>query len=176
MNNNQNHNNIKKITLSGLLLALTVIILFFAGVVPINKLALYTLSSFLVAVIVIEFGKKSAWIFYIASCLLSLILPMDKIVVIPYVIFFGTYGILKAYIEKIRKIIIEYILKLLYFNLCLYVGVAFLEKLFTGKLNNIKLPWWLIIIGVEIAFIIYDYIYTLFIQYYNEKLKRILKI
>lgn len=171
-----NNNSIsKKISLSGIMLALVVVILFAATTLPTSRLSLYTISSFFISILIIEFGVKAGWIFYISSCILTLIVLPDKLGLLPYIFFFGIYGMIKFYIERFNKLALEYILKIVFFNICLFSGLFFIKKfLFNGI--EIKLPIWLMIIALEIIFIIYDYVYTLFIQYYNQKLKRILKI
>ena len=80
--------NTRKVALGGILLALTVIILYAESVMPTSKLSLYALSSFFVSVIVIESGIRAGWIFYVASSLLALIIIPDKIALIPYLVFF----------------------------------------------------------------------------------------
>lgn len=161
----------KKITLSGILLSFAVISLFLATVVPTNTLSFYALSSFFVAIIVLQFGIKSGWIFYLASSALSFILLPDKAGLVPYLAFFGLYGIIKFYIERLNKIVLEYILKLAFFNSALFLALM-LVKQFLLEHVNVNFPWWIIILVFEIAFIAYDYVYTLFIQFYNTKLKR----
>lgn len=175
MNNNKNSLSTKRLSVSGILISLTVIVLFLATSLPINKLSLFALSSFFVAVIIIEFGVGLGWVFYFSSCLLAFIVVPNKIELIPYLLFFGAYGILKFYIEKLNKILLEYILKLAIFNAYMLVSLLIIKKFFLDNIN-LNLPWWIIITGVEAAFIIYDYVYTLFIQYYKEKLKKIIKI
>jgi hypothetical protein len=169
------YSNTKRIALNGILLALSVIILIIASVVPTSRLSLFALSSFFTAVIVTEFGTKNGCVFYISSSLLAVILIPEKAEILPYVIFFGIYGLIKYYIERLDKIILEYFLKLVYFNISLAVVALLIKQFF---LDNIKLdfPWWAVIIVLEVVFIIYDYVYTLFIQYYKDKLRKVLKI
>ena len=167
--------NTKGMALSGILGALAVISLFFAAILPTSRLSLYVLSSFFISIIIIEYGIKPGWLFYVATSLLSVVLIPDKLGIIPYIIFFGIYGIVKVYIEKINKIVLEYFLKFAYFNICLFVAVYFIKNVFLENIT-VKLPWWLIIIALEIVFLIYDYVYTMFIAYYREKLKKILRI
>jgi hypothetical protein len=168
--------NTKKITVSALLLALNVLTLFFATTLPINKLSLYTLSSFFISIIIVEFGIKAGWVYYFASCFLSLIVIQIKIRLIPYVVFFGVYGIIKFYIEKLHNFILEYILKLAYFNICLAAAFIFIQKVIYLEISGINFPIWIIVIALEVIFIIFDYVYTLFAQYYINKLKPLLRI
>jgi hypothetical protein len=165
----------KGLALNGILGALTVISLLFATVLPTNRLSLYALSSFFISIIIIEYGIKSGWLFFAATGLLSIFLIPDKLGIIPYIIFFGIYGIVKVYIERIQSKVLEYFLKVVYFNICILIAVFFIKGVFLQSIT-VKLPWWLIIVALELVFIIYDYVYTLFIAYYRGKLKKILRI
>ncbi len=160
----------KTIALSGILLALTVIVLYVESILPVSKLSLYALSSFFVSVIIMESGVISGWIFYVASVLLALIIVPDKLALLPYILFFGLYGIIKCYIEKIRRLYFEYVLKYLFFNISLAAGVLTVKELLLQNLN-LKLPWWALILGAQIVFIIYDYFFSRIIVYYNTKIK-----
>ena len=165
----------KKIALNGILGALAVICLLLATVLPTNRLSFYALSSFFIAVSIIESGARSGWIFYFATSLLSVIVVPDKLGIVPYAIFFGLYGLVKYYIEKLDKIIFEYILKFVFFNISAGIAVLTVSRLLEFELS-MKLPWWLLVIALEIVFFIYDIVYTLFINYYREKLKPRLKL
>lgn len=164
----------KLIALNGILGALAVICLLLATVMPTGRISLYALSSFFISVSIMESGIKAGWLFYAATSLVGLIIVPEKLALVPYVVFFGFYGIAKHYIEKIGRIIIEYIIKYMYFNACL--GAAFLTaREFIGAAEA-KLPWWILAVVFEIVFFLYDFVFTLFINYYNEKLRPKLKI
>jgi len=169
-----NGSRVKRITLSGILLALTVICVFLAAVAPTSKLSLYALSSLFISVIIIEFGEKSGWIFYLASVILSVLL-VPRLEVIPFAVFFGIYGLIKLYIEKINSRIAEYILKLAYFNICLILGLFFLKEIILGGIK-LSTPVYIIAVVLEVVFVIYDYIYTLFIRFYGTQLKQKLRL
>lgn len=154
----------------GILLALAVITLYIQSVTPVNKLSLYVLSSFYIAVLVIEAGTGAGWTFYAASVLLAFALVPDKIGLLPYLVFFGNYGLIKNYIERLHHLAGEFILKLLYFNAAL--GIAYwLASEFLLAQVTWKLPWGILIAGLEILFLVYDYVYTLFVQYYSQKIR-----
>lgn len=167
--------NSKRVALNGILLALLVITMYLASLLPGLKTSLLILSSFYIAVVIIEFNVLNGWIFYMASSLLLLIILPNKLMLIPYVLFFGLYGIIKLYIEKINKIVIEYVLKIVYFNVFFIPLIYFGGKIFFSNAID-KFPMWALILGLEVAFIFYDYMYTLFIRYYNQILKSKIKI
>ncbi len=164
----------KRIALNGILGAFAVICLVLATVLPTNRISLYALSSFFVAVSIIESGVKSGWIFYTATSMLALILVPNKFGVIPYVIFFGIYGIVKYYVEKLNKIAPEYVIKFIFFNISAGIAALTVRQLFSVNLT-IVLPWWVLVIALEIVFFLYDFVYTLFIKYYREKLRKWVK-
>lgn len=171
----ENSMNTRKVALSGILGALAVICLLLATVLPTNRLSFYALSSFFIAIATIENGIKAGWLFYAATSLLALIIVPEKLGLVPYVIFFGIYGLVKYYIEKLDKLVIEYVLKYVYFNICVGITLISVSKLFGFSLTA-EIPWWLIIAALEIVFFIYDFVYTLFINYYREKLRPRLKL
>ena len=98
----------KKITLSGILLGFTVICVFLASVLPTSRLSLYAVSSLFTSIIIIEFGSKAGWTFYAASAVLSAVL-IPRLEVLPYIVFFGVYGLLKLYFERRQSRVLEYI-------------------------------------------------------------------
>jgi hypothetical protein len=160
----------KRLTLNGILGALAIICLLLANILPTNRISLYALSSFFISISIIENGIRAGWIFYAATSLLSFIIVPDKLSLAPYVIFFGLYGIVKFYIEKLGRLILEYILKFVYFNACAGIAAAAFTGIFRFKLSA-AIPLWLFAIAGEIVFFIYDFVYTLFINYYREKLR-----
>ena len=164
----------KTIALGGILGALAVICLLLADILPASKISLYALSSFFISVIIIEMGVRAGWIFYAATSLLGFVVVPDRISILPYVLFFGAYGIIKFYIEKLDRIVIEYILKLIFFNAC--AGIMLFAA---GSLLDagpvIAFSWWWLVIAGDIIILVYDLVYTLFINYYRNKLRAKLK-
>ena len=170
-----NRSNTKKIALNGILGALALICLFLATILPTNRLAFYALSSFFISIAIIESGIKAGWLFYASTALLALIILPEKLGLVPYVIFFGFYGIAKYYIERLNKLIPEYIIKFVYFNLCLGIAWLLIRQLFVAEIT-VKLPWFVIVIALEFIFLIYDLVYTMFIAYYRYRLKKKLRL
>ena len=155
----------RKIAYGGILLALNCIILLLVNIIPINTLFLLGLSSLPIAVVIMEYGPKAGILFYIGSVLLSFMLMANKSQWILYIFTFGIYGLVKYIIEKDRSFIQEYIMKLVAANILIII--YFILKFFVYIPVNI-----ITIIIFEIAFIIYDFVYSKFIDYYNEKLRR----
>lgn len=155
-----------KVATGGLLLALTVIFIYLGSVLPTGRLSLYALSSFTVSIIIIEFKAGYGWIFYAATCLLAFILVPDKTAVVPYAAFFGIYGIMKYYIEKIREKWFGYALKMIFFNLAAAAAILFIRGFLLQEIG-FDLQLWLIVVLLEVIFVIYDIIYSSFIKLYK---------
>ena len=174
---NENKLSTKKIALVGILSAIAVIAVYFESILPVNKLTLFALSSFLVSIIVIEAGIKASFLFYTVTSLLMFIVIPKKTSLIPYALFFGYYGIFKYYVEKIKILIPKILLKQLFFNICFYIIYQIFGNIFFPDfLLNIEFPFYIIAIICQFIFILYDYVYTLFISYYRDKIRGKLKL
>ena len=168
-----------KIALSGVLLALNMIILFGATMLPGIELSLYALSSFVTAVIVVKASPKMALLFYVASALLGLAILPNKLGLLPYVLFFGYYGIVKFYIEGIRfpklksthKQVLEMVMKAFVFVMAFGGGVLVFKEAFIGSVSLPDLPVAFICVAALGAFVAYDYVYTLVIPQINRIIK-----
>ncbi|MGI6732994.1 MAG: hypothetical protein ACOX4J_02290 [Anaerovoracaceae bacterium] len=159
----------KTAALGGIMLALLVVTLFLASFVPGIELTLYAISSFYTAVMILETNGKGGGIFYVASGMLALLLIPNKAAVLPYLFFFGLYGIVKFYIEKIRRRPVEIFLKLVFFNISIGSGILLFKSAFLG---NIQLPEYsniLLALGAQLMFLLYDYIFTLLIAFYRNR-------
>ncbi|MBN7774624.1 hypothetical protein [Clostridium aminobutyricum] len=163
-------NNTKMIAIGGVLLALTLVCLYAASFVPAMELSLYALSSIFVPAMMIETKGKGGWILYIACSILSLLILPNKIGAIPYIFFFGIYGIIKYYIEKIPSPVVQVILKLTVFTAIMLVFYNFFYSLFFGVISLPDLPILAILAGGEVLFILYDALLTLIITYYYNSI------
>lgn len=159
----------KKIALGGVLLAINIILLMLINIIPINTLFLMGIASIVISIIIMEFGPKMGVVFYLGVFTLSFFVMANKFQWILYIFTFGLYGLFKYIIEQDRSIYIEYILKLVFANISIGI-VFFIIKEFVYIPINI-----FTIVFFEVTFLVYDHIYSLFIEYYNNKLKKILK-
>ena len=152
----------------GLFTALTILFLYISSIVPINRFYLLGLASCIIPLTIISTNVKNAILVYISSGLLSLLFGFRGSA-LAYIIFFGSYGFIKYYVEKLRKVPLEFILKLSFFNICL-CSIYFLYKLFSFGLPKINIPIYSVVIVAQLVFVIYDYALTMFISYANKKL------
>lgn len=79
-----------------------------------------------------------------------------------YIVLFGIYPLIKLFIERIRNIVIEYIIKFAVWNVNIYGMYIFLNALGQGSLFDLGTFWiWLCAIAVML---IYDLLFGIFIN------------
>lgn len=151
----------------GLFTALGVLFIYLSTVIPTSRLYVLGLASCIVPMSIMMTNIKNGFIVYAATSLLSLLIVGFKGNVIAYIIFFGLYGFVKFYIERLRNMTYEIILKLLFFNLAL--GIIYLfATLFFPSLIKINISIYMALIMVQFIFIVFDYALTLFIAYIDR--------
>ena len=155
--------------LSGIFLALSVLILFFASIVPGIELSILALSGVLVMVIVNEVNIKGSIVFFAASLLLAFLIVPNKSILLMYAFIFGPYSIIKSIIEKyLNNKVTQYILKLIAFNILLGAGFFIFKEGFFIGVELPDLAWYLILMGAQFMLILYDIILTLIMSLYER--------
>jgi len=160
----------KNLALGGISSAFVIILLYLASVMPTSRLFMLCLCSFLVAILVIETGFKKGIIFYLATSVLSFLIIPSKAIVLLYIAFFGIYSLIKAQVEILQNKVLQILLKLFTFNLLL-AFITYLAKIVTGIESfaiHPTLPTGALWLGLQLAFLFYDYTFTAVISYYSR--------
>lgn len=161
----------RTVALGGIFSAICIISLYMAVYLPTNRLFFYSLSSIFVSFLIIESSVKGGWLFYAATSALSMLLIPNKISLIPYLIFFGTYGIVKYYIETIKNLPLEILLKGIFFLASEAILYILYTKVF-GRLISSEIPVYWVFGAFVLIFYVYDYVYTKMISYYIGRFKQ----
>lgn len=155
-------------------MALSICLLYLTNIIPINKLFILGLSSCLITICILITNTKISFLVYLGVSLLSFFLLPNKGIAISYLIIFGLYGFVKYFVECKRNVPIEFLLKLLYFNVSLLISYSLYSALFIHVIK-INLPIYGLLIVLQVIFIIYDYALTTFIAYANKNILRKIK-
>lgn len=144
---------VKRLSVSAVLTALSVALLYMSSILPTGRLAVCALSAVLPAIAALLYGTKWAVLVYIASSLLSLLILPSKVMAIIYALMLGHYTVVKALIERLQSPVAVWALKLMVFNVCLAICCALYVFVF-----SLTLPYqlWIVFIGGNVVFIIYD--------------------
>ena len=177
------------ITLGGILVAISMVLLYLTTVIPTNTLTFLTLLSFIPPIALMEKGLKTALLVYICSAIGSLIFVPFNITVL-YILFFGIYGIIKGFIERFNKSFVEIVLKLLFFNAIFLIllllmrgmlGIDVLNNLtkllsyFTSQPLDTTWGFLILCLIVQPVFLIYDYALTLLVGHYYDYIRKYLR-
>lgn len=156
----------KNISTGGILVALTIIVLYLSLIIRINTLALLTLSSIFVPIAIIRSNLKTGVFVYIASSIIALFLiPIDTSIL--YILYFGNFGIIKFFIEKLNNKPFEIILKLAFSNIIFFIIYMFFKH---AILNfTLAFPLWIFVILAQVFISLYDFAITLLITYYFRR-------
>ncbi len=166
-----------RVSLTAMFASMSLLFLYLASVLPSGRIAMFFLSSIFVMGLVLEEEIGLAFLMFAAVSLLSLPLLPNPYLVIPYVLFFGHYGIGKFYIEThFRDKVVRYIIKLLYYNVALVLIYLLIdladEDLLDTLISFDKIAIWILIPLAELAFVVYDYAFTKVTGYYFNNIRR----
>lgn len=107
-----------RVALGGIVSALCLTAMFFAGIMPALYLLLPMIAGVLMMIIAVEVSTGWAWLTYTAVGLLSLFITFDKEAALIFIMLFGHYPILKFYIDRIQVRFFRRIIKFVVFNIC----------------------------------------------------------
>ena len=162
-----------KVALGGVLgaLSLTFMLLTFFRF---GSYALPAIAGAVFIPFVVEIGSRSSWMVYGAVALLSLLISPDLEAKTLFISFFGYYPILKSQLERISKRWLEWLLKLLLFNLSIVISYLLMLFVFhldfeSLKFGGINIAYFLLAAG-NIVFIVYDLALTNLITMYMRVL------
>jgi len=171
--------NTKNIALCGIVSALATVVMM-AAYFPYLTYAIPAIAGCLLIMIVVECGTKWAVVGYVVSGLLIMLVaePEAKLL---YIGFFGYYPIIKEKIEKIGKRWIEYIFKILLFNVAIlavyFIVINVLGMPIEDMGGTFKYGTLILLLVGNVSFLVYDVAVTrLTALYFNRLHPRIKKM
>lgn len=166
-----------KTAIGGMTAALSVVLML-PTVMGLWTYALPAFAGILIMFTIIELDKKWAAGIFVAVSILSLMLLPNKEAAVFYVCFFGNYPIIKSIVES-KKLprILEYIIKIVLFNISVLFATFIMIKVFgvpleefldiegeTGWFAKYAIP---ITLGLgNVTFIAFDFMLTMFVVAY----------
>ena len=148
-----------KVALCGMCAALATLFLLLT-VVPVSELGLPAVAGVMLSPIVIELGRRYGLTVYVAVSLLALLLVPSWESKLLFVGFFGYYPILKSLIERMRKPVLEWVIKLGLFNatvlLIYWILLSFLGLNAADFTIGGKAAYGLLLLLGNGVFILYD--------------------
>lgn len=143
------------VALSGISTALAITFVMLAMYIEPMTITFYVMSAIAVMLPLTKNSYKGALLSCIATTILAVCLAPIKS--LPFAIFFGPYTIVSALLDSKAKWYVSYPIKLLWFNLVLYILYLVVGVLVINfdKLG-FTLEYWAIAIIGSVLFILYD--------------------
>lgn len=163
------HVKAKQITFLGVLLALTIILVYGGTVIETNTLFFLCAASYCLGIAMKECGRKLGVAFFIGCTCLTFILVSNKMYCITLVAM-NLYLVIKEFIEPKMQKAFRYV-KYIIFNIIYIPALCLVPSLlYTGKISSLVLVglW----IGGQIGFCVYDYVYKWFMQSFWPKFRK----
>lgn len=173
--------NTSKITFCALMSALSVAFMMLSFF-PYFTYAVPALSGLVCLVVLIEIGGKWPWWTFIVSAVLSMIFAETEAKLM-YVLLFGYYPIIKAYIERLNSRLIQYLIKFAVFNAAVIsvflitvklLGLPFKDFVSFGIFGGVAF-----LILANITFYLYDIVLVrvaaVYLQRIHPSVKKVLK-
>lgn len=161
----------KYLTVSAMLTALGVILLGLGSLINTLDLTVAALASILCVWAVIEMGKTYAWMIWLVTSFLAILLLPRKTPGCFY-LFIGLYPILKERLERLPRAV-EWVLKIVIFHAMIALCWLVL-RIFVPEEAALEFGWLLLATYALalVAFLLYDYALTKLISFYLQKLQK----
>ena len=162
----------KKVTLSALMVALGAATMMLGTVIDVLDLSVCAIASLLVVFIYLEIGSYFPWLVWICTSLSILLMNPGSLVWAEYLLVFGIYPLMKAYIERLPRWS-WLIVKILYINAIVWslfficeglLGLPFFDE------DSLVMKVALYVL-INVAFVVYDFFITVMVRFYLQKLR-----
>ncbi len=154
----------RRVAMGGVFSALAVVLMILSAYLPITTFAMPAFAGLCLVPICTEFGTKYAIIAFLGISILSFlfVFPTNPEPAFFFLLLLGYYPIIQLYLNKIRSQALQYLLKLLLFNVALVAIYSILLFLIASPAlveELLEATGWflgLLVFMGNITFIVYD--------------------
>jgi len=160
-------------SLTALFMALSVVLLYIGSLFPTFSPSFGMLASLFTVAAVVESGVSYGAMCYVGAAVLGLLLVPDKSSILMYVTFMGYYPVIKSLIERLNKMALEWVIKLIFMNIVLTIDLLLSRFVFVADMNETVFD--IIPVGyalMNVVFVMYDYAITAVAKVYVEKISK----
>ena len=162
----------KRVTLSAMMVALSVVMMVVGAVLDVLDLSACALASLVMVFSYIELGSPYTFLIWICTTVISGIVFPASLVWVEYFTVFGIYPILKAYIERLPRVF-WWPVKLAYINAVIWILIYFADLIFGTPLLEGDTIWLqaAMYLLINVAFVMYDVFITVMVRFYFDRLR-----
>ncbi len=161
---------VNKITLSAVLAALSAVLML-VSYFPYLTYAVPAVAGLFIMVVVIEINCKWAFLSYLSASFLTFLFAETESKLM-FICFFGFYPIIKCLIERINKPVIELLIKLVVFNICVITIYKLLAQIFMVTFEDFTVLKQygeiILLVAANLVFVIYDVAVSRMAIFYSE--------
>lgn len=163
----------KKLALSAMLTALGTVFMVLGGFIEVLDLTVCALASLLVAFVYIEIGAPYYWLVWICTSLCSALLFPGSPLWMEYLLVFGIWPILKAFVERLPRPL-WLLLKLVFINAIIWALIFLMDAVFGTPFLDADLPILkaALYVLINVAFVLYDMFITVMVRFYYDRLRK----
>lgn len=161
-----------RVALVGVLTALSIVVLYLAAITPTGQLGVVAIAGLMPAAAVVSANLPAGVFCYAATGILGLIVVPGVGNAALYLVFFGLYPLVKCVIERLRKLPVEWVCKLVFFNLALTACWFFLRAALLSGLPAYFEQLWVLYLTGNVVFVIYDFGFSKLIALYAARIDK----
>lgn len=172
--------NTRRIAFGGVISAFSLVSMLLSGLFPLAEYTCPALAGMLLVALVIDFGKRTAWLAFGAVAILALVIVPNKESALMFAFLFGYYPILKASIEQVKSRILEWVLKFAVFNVAVVAAywlmtnaLGMVQVLEDAVIGSLTLPvsLALLLLAGNVTFGLYDVVLSRLIVLYCNRVR-----
>lgn len=162
----------KKVTISAMLTALGTALMLLGSMIEVLDLSVCAIASLIVVFVYLELGSPYTWLVWLCTSLCTALIYSGSIVWVEYFLVFGIYPLLKAYIEKLPRLV-WWPVKIVFINAVIWMIFAVCELLlgipFFGEDKMIMKV--MVYVLMNVAFVAYDMFITVMVRLYYDRIR-----
>lgn len=151
------------------------ILLYIGSIAPTGNWGIVAVAGLLPAAAVISVGMKAGFLCWAGVSILAFLLIPEKFCVLLFCILFGLYPMVKSLIERLGRLPLEYLLKLVFFNAALTVVYLVMRTAVLQSLPAVLSSLWLLYLAGNVVFLAYDFGFSKLIALYITRVQRAIR-
>lgn len=164
-----------KVAVPAIMAALSVVISYLGAIAPSGSWGIIAVAGLMPVAVVISLGIKAGFATWAAAAILDFVLLPTKFCAMLYAVLFGLYPLIKALIERLRRRPLEYLLKLVFFNLALSLLYFVMRAAVLDSLPSVFSRLEILYLAGNIVFLVYDFGLSKLIGFYIARVHRAVK-
>ena len=161
-----------KVAYPAVLGALSRVQVYIGSIAPTGNWGIIAVAGLLPSAAVISVGLQAGFLCWACVSILAFLLIPDKFCVLMFAVLFGLYPMVKSLIERLRRRPLEYVLKLVFFNLAFTVLYVVMKNAVLASLPEVFSVVWVLYLAGNVVFLLYDFGFSKLIGAYIARIQR----